>query len=88
MLDDVLNQGKCGSCWAFTSIEAIEAAFAIYYGSFVKLSIQYLVDCMTYACSGGLLTTTYDWTINNPIPERSNYRAYAGDIEKCAAPLN
>lgn len=43
---------------------------------------------MTYACSGGLITTAFDWSINNPIPERSNYRTYGGDAETCAAPLN
>lgn len=94
MLDSVQNQGSCGSCWAFTSVEAIEAAYAIYVfratgyvKSFVAFSVQYLVDCMTYACTGGLITTVWDWSEDNPIPERDNYKEYTGVNGRCYAPI-
>lgn len=43
---------------------------------------------MTYACSGGLITTVFDWTIANPVPERDNYREYDGISSTCTAPLD
>jgi C1A family cysteine protease len=39
------NQGKCGSCWSFSSIAAVEAAWAIKKGPLRKLSEQQLIDC-------------------------------------------
>jgi len=66
----------------------MEAALAIKTGSFIKLSIQYMVDCITYACDGGLLTTVFDWSIANPIPERDKYRDYDGTSGTCATPID
>lgn len=42
----VLNQGACGSCWAFSALAPLEAAIAIKTGEPWKpLSKQHLVDC-------------------------------------------
>jgi len=51
------NQGKCGSCWAFSSIAAVESAWAIKKGVLRKLSEQQLIDCSkdvnpTNGCKG------------------------------------
>jgi cathepsin B len=53
----ILDQGQCGSCWAFGAAEALSDRLCI--GSNgatnVVLSPQYLVDCDTnsYGCNGG-----------------------------------
>jgi len=51
----VKNQGSCGSCWAFGTIGAMEAAYKKKYGTTLDLSEQYLVSCNTlgYGCDGG-----------------------------------
>jgi C1A family cysteine protease len=51
----VRNQGACGSCWAFGTIGAMEAAIKIQTGADVDLSEQFLVSCNNsgWSCNGG-----------------------------------
>ena len=51
----IKNQGSCGSCWAFGTLGAMEAAYKKKYGTTLDLSEQYLVSCNTlgYGCDGG-----------------------------------
>lgn len=55
VVEDVVNQGTCGSCYAFSTIAAAESAYAIKTGELYKLSEQHIVACDTvnYACAGG-----------------------------------
>jgi len=47
---EVLNQGSCGSCWAFSALTPIEAAIHLKNGTpHEYLSKQHLVDCSLYS---------------------------------------
>lgn len=55
IVNTVKDQGQCGSCWAFGTIQACESAYALSYGHLFSCSEQNLVDCCTFCsgCSGG-----------------------------------
>ncbi|KAF0688919.1 Aste57867_19554 [Aphanomyces stellatus] len=51
----VVSQGKCGSCWAFSTIGTVEFAHCVGSGNLLILSQQQLVSCdkTNGGCSGG-----------------------------------
>ena len=65
-LPPIRNQGGCGSCWAFSTVGALECAIKVYEGQVVNLSEQWLVSCNRsgWGCAGGWLA--FDYFLNTP----------------------
>ncbi len=60
----VKDQASCGSCWAFSTVGALESNIRIRDGGVVKdLAEQYLVSCNEdgWGCSGGWWAHDYHW---------------------------
>ncbi|KAJ8561620.1 hypothetical protein ON010_g8062 [Phytophthora cinnamomi] len=70
-------QGQCGSCWAFASIGALEAAQCIANGGkkASKYSEQHLVSCDTkdYGCGGGAPVYAMEYIRDNGVCTESSY---------------
>ncbi|PNX95507.1 cysteine proteinase [Trifolium pratense] len=71
---DVSNQGDFRTCFAFSSVEAVEGAHQIISGELVKLSAQEILDNWeTDYSSGGSVQKAFDYIKQNGIGLSSDY---------------
>lgn len=78
------DQGKCGSCYAFATLNAIETSYFIKTGTRVKLSRQQIVDCnpKTQGCNGGWASNVAVYAKVNGVMLESDY-PYTGEQGDC-----
>jgi len=90
VLTPVKNQGGCGSCWAFSATESIEADIAIETGTLPVLAPQEFVDCVpnpeqcggTGGCQGATAELAFNYTMSKGHISAEEYK-YTGASGQC-----
>ncbi|XP_009608670.1 cathepsin B-like protease 2 [Nicotiana tabacum] len=49
----ILDQGHCGSCWAFGAVESLSDRFCIHHNLNISLSVNDLLACCGFLCGSG-----------------------------------
>ena len=91
LTSQVRDQGYCGSCWAFSAVEQVEADVKRVLGQTVVLSTQQVTSCTSAAmgCNGGSPLDAYAYMSRGEEPE-SAYpytSGAAGRTGRCVADL-
>jgi C1A family cysteine protease len=87
VLTPIKDQGSCGSCWAFASIEVAESVAVL--GGFFEnppiFSPKQLVDCCeaNFGCSGGYIDAAFQYMVSRGVVNESSY-AYLPHQDTCS----
>jgi len=82
------DQGMCGSCWAFSTTEAIESQWFMAGNNLSVLSPQQIVDCDQgrgdQGCEGGDTVTAYQYVMATGGMETESSYPYTGEDGTCS----
>ena len=93
-VNNIKDQGSCGSCWAFSTVANLEGAYFVAHNILPKLSDQQLVDCdhgcmvidgelcCNQGCNGGLPLVALQYVKKNGMMSEADY-AYSGTSTSC-----
>ncbi|XP_025885620.1 cysteine proteinase COT44-like [Solanum lycopersicum] len=82
----IKDQGTCGSCWAFSTVAAVEGINQIATGEMITLSEQELIDCdrmYNDGCNGGLMDYAFQFIISNGGINTESHYPYNGIDHIC-----
>ena len=81
ILGPIQDQEQCGSCYAFSSVQQIQSAYAITNGKLIDLSEEQVVECSkkNSGCNGGLMTSVFEYAMSNPLCLDEDYPYTSGN---------
>lgn len=86
VVSKIRSQGRCGSCWAFSAIASVEAAYAISRKQLISFSEQQLIDCTpsygNHGCNGGSINYSFNYIKDKGSQYRATYK-YTGKQGTC-----
>ena len=67
VVNEIKDQGQCGSCWAFGAIQTCESSWAIKNGKLLSFSESNIVDCCRgcFGCGGGWPYVAIDFVVKD-----------------------
>ena len=84
----VKDQGRCGSCWTFSTTGAMEGQYFRRSNRLVSLSEQNLLDCSkkygTHGCKGGWMNSAFQYIKQNGGIDTEQSYPYRGVEGRCA----
>lgn len=88
-VNEVQDQGRCGSCWAFSAVAAIEGAHKLKTGKLLKLAEQQCVDCdrHSHGCNGGWQANCFEYAMDDKMVLETQY-PYSGIADSCFSPYD
>jgi len=80
VITPVKDQGQCGSCWAFSTVETVESDWILAGNSMVELSPEQIVDCdkVDQGCNGGNTPTAYKYVQAHGLETEAAYPYTSG----------
>jgi Papain family cysteine protease len=73
-VNNVKDQKSCGSCYAFSTIDALESQLFIKTGKSLSFSQQEIIDCSyNNGCKGGSIAFAFNYIIDHGISFSSDY---------------
>ena len=87
----VKDQGQCGSCWAFSTVVAMEGSYALKHNTcnnnIIMFSEQQAVDCSSgfgnFGCNGGYPIWLYNYYLNGSSVETEEAYPYHAVDQTC-----
>ncbi|OQR98539.1 cysteine protease family C01A [Thraustotheca clavata] len=81
-VNQIKNQGNCGSCWAFSAAGVIESAHCIATGTLLDIAEQQAVSCEVEdgqgGCEGGWPADSIDWMVKTGMCLTKDYPYTSG----------
>ncbi|CAI2376147.1 unnamed protein product [Moneuplotes crassus] len=83
-MKSIQDQGRCGSCWAFSATATFEGRYSLFRKANSKLSEQQALDCSgpNHSCNGGHFTAAWVYMRTHKFCTLSSYK-YTGIKGQC-----
>ncbi|CAN6804760.1 unnamed protein product [Brassica oleracea] len=82
----VIDQGHCGSCWAFGAVESLSDRFCIKYNMNISLSVNDLLACCGFlcgqGCNGGYPISAWRYFKHHGVVTEEDFAHYKSGVYK------